>query len=134
MQLGLGPGVRARRSLTTLSVALACGVAVVAGTWGGARDQGDAWTALVEAGDRDGATVASPPAGGGPRLTARQAYLLAFHQAQDAADPEHVLAVADRLDGIGEDALASHVRRAARILLAELGFGHDVAEESTPPP
>jgi hypothetical protein len=133
MRLGLGSGVRARRSVTALSVALACGVAVMAGTWGGARDQDDAWTRLVEAGDWDGAAVDSPLAGGGPRLSARQAYLLAFHQAQDAADPEHVLAVADRLEGIGEGALASHVRRAARILLAELGFGHDAAEEDTPP-
>jgi hypothetical protein len=71
---------------------------------------------------------------GRTQLTARQAYLLAFHEAQDAADPEHVLAVADRLDAIGETALASHVRRAARSLLAGLGVASDPAGEDAPPP
>jgi hypothetical protein len=53
-------------------------------------------------------------------VTARQAYLLAFHEAQDAADLEHVLAVADRLEASGELDLAAHVRRAAGTLLEEI--------------
>jgi hypothetical protein len=114
-------------------MALACGLALAAGVAGPGRDEADPWTALVEAGDRD-AAVGVPPVGGAPRLTARTAYLLAFHRAQDVGDPEHVLAVADRLDGIGETALASHVRGAARILLAELGVGFEPIEEIAPPP
>jgi len=133
MRLGLGSSVRARRWLTALSVALACGVAVAAGTSGGGRDEADAWTALVAVGDRGG-TFDRPSTKGGLRLTARQAYLLAFHRAQDTADPEHVLAVADRLDGIGEAVLASHVRWAARVLLAELGAGDGLDEDPGSPP
>ena len=59
-----------------------------------------------------------PPSAGQP-LTARKAYLLAFHQAQDAGDIEHMLAVADRLDAVGEADLATHVRRAVDTLLDE---------------
>jgi hypothetical protein len=92
----------------------------------------DAWTRLVEAADQSGA-VDLPGDHAGTRLTARQAYLLAFHEAQDAADPEHVLAVADRLDAIGEGALAGHVRRAAGILLVELGARPDADREDAPP-
>lgn len=58
---------------------------------------------------------------GGQPLTARKAHLLAFHQAQDAGDVEHMLAVADRLDAVGEADLATHVRRAADTLLEEIG-------------
>jgi hypothetical protein len=36
-------------------------------------------------------------------------------------DIEHVLAVADRLDAVGERDLAAHVRRAADVLLEETG-------------
>jgi hypothetical protein len=100
---------------------------------GGTRDMADAWTTLVQAVDRGG-PVDLPRGRGATRLTPRQAYLLAFHEAQDAADPEHVLAVADRLDGIGEAALASHVRWAARVLLAELGAGDELDEAPGPPP
>lgn len=75
---------------------------------------------LVRTGDElaAGQLTASP---GGPPLTTRTAYLLAFHEAQDAADVEHVLAVADRLDAVGEPDLAAHVRHAAEALLQELG-------------
>jgi hypothetical protein len=132
MRLGRGSRSWARRWLTALSV-VTCGVAVAAGPWGGARDVADTWTTLVEAADQGGA-VDLPRGRGGPRLTARQAYLLAFHEAQDAADPEHVLAVADRLDAIGEGALASHVRRAAGSLLVELGAKRDAAGEDAPAP
>jgi hypothetical protein len=84
----------------------------------------DPWTALVEAGDEG-----RVPAGLSvtPERAARTAYLLAFHQAQDAGDPEHVLAVADRLDRLGEAALAAHVRRAAAALLETLGYRGAVA-------
>lgn len=133
MRLGLGPRRRARRWLTALSGAVACGAAVAAGTWGGARDVADLWTALVQAADQGGGAVDLPRGRGGTRLTARQAYLLAFHEAQDAADPEHVLTVADRLDAIGEGALASRVRRAARRLLVELGAGPDAGDDVPPP-
>ena len=51
----------------------------------------------------------------------RTAYLLAFHEAQDAGDLEHVLAVADRLDAAGHADLAAHVRRAAEALVEGLG-------------
>ena len=99
--------------------AVACGVAVAAGTSGGARDVADVWTALVEAADRGG-PVDLPRGGTGPPVTARQAYLLAFHEAQDQADVEHVLAVADRLEAAGELDLAAHVRRAAGTLLEDI--------------
>ena len=133
MQLGHGSRRQARRWLTVLSGAVACCVAVWAGTSGGARDVTDAWTELVEAADRGGA-VDLPQGREGTRLTARQAYLLAFHEAQDAADPEHVLTVADRLDAIREGALASHVRRAAESLLMELGAGSDTTGQADPRP
>jgi len=133
MQLGHGSRRRVRRWLLVLSGAVACSVALAAGPSGGARDTADAWTALVEAAARGG-PVDLPRGLGRTHLTARQAYLLAFHEAQDAADPEHALAVADRLDAIDEAALASHVRRAARRLLAELGVGFDPAGEDAPPP
>ena len=133
MRIGFGSRRRALRWLAALSGAAACGAGVAAGTWGGARDAADAWTTLVEAADQGGA-VELPRSRGGTRLTARQAYLLAFHEAQDAADPEHVLAVADRLDAIGGGALASHVRRAARSLLEELGAEPDAVSEDASSP
>jgi hypothetical protein len=79
----------------------------------------EAWTALVRAGDE--AVAGQPTAGrGGHPLTARTAYLLAFHEAQDAEDLEHAFAVADRLHAAREPDLAAHVRRAAEALGAEL--------------
>ncbi len=56
---------------------------------------------LVQTGDELAAGELTATLGGQP-LTAAKAYLLAFHQAQDAGDLEHVLAVADRLDAAGE--------------------------------
>ena len=134
MRLGHGSRRRSRRWLAALSGVMACGAAVAAGPWGGARDVADAWTRLVEAADQGGGAVELPRGHAGTPLTARQAYLLAFHEAQDAADPEHVLAVADRLDAIGEGALAGHVRRAAGVLLVELGARPDADREDAPPP
>ena len=75
---------------------------------------------LVQTGDELAAGELTATLGGQP-LTAGKAYLLAFHQAQDAGDLEHVLAVADRLDAASEPGLATHVRRAADTLLAEAG-------------
>jgi len=51
-----------------------------------------------------------PPAGLAPRTAA----LLAFHEAQDAADVARMLLVAERLARLGEPDLAAHVRHAAR--------------------
>jgi hypothetical protein len=81
----------------------------------------ETWQALVEAGDGLVAGRPASPTLGGHPLTARKAYLLAFHQAQDTGDVEHVLTVADRLDAAGEPELAAHVRQASETLLEELG-------------
>jgi hypothetical protein len=101
---------------TALTVALGLGLS--AGAPRRAGQAAEAWTALVQAGDELAAGRPTATLGGQP-LTARKAYLLAFHQAQDAGDLEHVLAVADRLDIAGEVDLAAHVRRAAEALLEE---------------
>jgi hypothetical protein len=80
------------------------------------EDSRDRWTGFLAAGDRLAAGGA-PPASG---LSARSAYLLAFHEAQDAADVGRMLAAAERLDRIGESALAAHVRRVAGEVAAEV--------------
>jgi hypothetical protein len=116
---------RARGSRCRRRGALAAGLAALAlagavAAWTGRTGPGpDPWTALVDAGERG--TV---PAGlrVAPERAARTAYLLAFHHAQDAGDPEHALAVADRLERLGEAELAAHVRRAAAALLETLGY------------
>src|SRR6185436_19533404 len=72
----------------------------------------EAWTVLVQTGDELAAGQLTASLGGQP-LTPAKAYLLAFHEAQDAGDLEHVLAVADRLDAAGEADLAAHVRHGA---------------------
>ena len=103
--------------VTALTVAVGLGLA--AGT---PRRSGEAekiWRALVKTGDELAAGQLTATMGGQP-LTAAKAYLLAFHQAQDASDVEHVLAVADRLETAGEHDLATHVRRAANTLLEEM--------------
>jgi hypothetical protein len=74
---------------------------------------------LVETGDE--LAVGQLTTLDGQSMTARKAYLLAFHEAQDTGDLEHVLVVADRLEAVGEPELASHVRRAADALLEEMG-------------
>jgi hypothetical protein len=51
-----------------------------------------------------------PPAGLAPRTAA----LLAFHEAQDAADVPRMLLAAERLERLGEPALGAHVRHVAR--------------------
>jgi hypothetical protein len=77
---------------------------------------------MVQTGDELAAGQLTATIDGQP-LTARKAYLLAFHQAQDAGDLEHVLAVADRLEWTGHGDLAVHVRQAARILVDEVETG-----------
>jgi hypothetical protein len=86
---------------------------------GGPRRSGrmeEMWNGMVKTGDALAAGQLTATLGGQP-LTAAKAYLVAFHQAQDASDLEHVLVVADRLDAAGEPDLAIHVRRAANTLL-----------------
>jgi hypothetical protein len=78
------------------------------------------WTALFKTADR--LAIGRPTATlGGRGLSAQQAYLLAFHEALDAGDVEHMLAVAERLDALSEPELAARVRRAADRLLQEVG-------------
>jgi hypothetical protein len=104
----------------TALLTVAIGLTLAAGAARRHAQGAETWQALVEAGDE---LVAGRPATatlGGQPLTARKAYLLAFHRAQDAGDLEHVLAVADRLDAAGEPELAAHVRRATEALLKEL--------------
>ena len=72
----------------------------------------DGWRTLVETGDRLAATGGTVPSVAGP-LTARAAYLLAFHHAQDALDVPRMLEAAGRLDRLGEADLARHVRQVA---------------------
>jgi hypothetical protein len=110
---------RGRRWLPALALALAGCLAVVAAREARAPRRGDAWTALVQAGDALARGARPGVSAPGRPVTPRAAYLLAFHVAQDAGDPEHALAVADRLDALGEPDLATHVRRATERLLAE---------------
>ena len=106
--------------LTPVALVVAIGLVLVGGGLQRGADPPETWTALVGAGDRLAAGHVVATLDGQP-LTARKAYLLAFHEAQDAGDVEHVLAVADRLEGAGETDLAAHVRRAAATLLDEIG-------------
>ncbi len=112
--------VRGHRPRVAIEALLAVGLtlAVAAGLSGrpGANDR---WASLVDAADREASAARAPDPDAARR--ARIRYLLAFHQAQDAADPEHVLAIADRLERGDEPALAAHVRHAARALLRDLG-------------
>ena len=96
------------------------GLTLAGGASRRAGQAAETWTALFGAGDELATGRLTATLGGQP-LTARKAYLLAFHQAQDAGDVEHMLAVADRLDAVGESDLASHVREATAALLEEIG-------------
>lgn len=106
--------------LVTAGLIMAIGLMLAPGASRRHRQAAETWRALVETGDRLAAGQMTATLAGQP-LTARKAYLLAFHQAQDAGDLEHVLAVADRLDSVGEPDLAAHVRQAGGTLLEELG-------------
>lgn len=104
--------------VATLTVAV--GLGCLAATSHPQAEAPEAWTVLVQTGDELAAGEVTATVDGQP-LTAGKAYLLAFHHAQDAGDLEHVLAVADRLEAAGEGDLAAHVRRAAGVLVEELG-------------
>jgi hypothetical protein len=47
-------------------------------------------------------------------LSPRAAYLLAFHEAQDALDVPRMLLAAERLERLGETAIAAHLRLVTR--------------------
>ena len=117
-----GSGFAARRPgwLVVTAFTVAIGLSLAAGAPRGEEQTAEVWTVLVQTGDELAAGQLTASLGGQP-LTAAKAYLLAFHQAQDAGDLEHVLAVADRLDAAREPDLATHVRRAADTLLEEVG-------------
>ncbi len=90
----------------TLVALLSLGVASVA-------PRADEWTALVATGDRLAATGGTVTTEAG-ELSARAAYLLAFHHAQDALDVERMLAAAERLERLGDVALAACLRSIVR--------------------
>ena len=69
----------------------------------------DEWARLIDAGDAL-STGGAPVARDGVLLTARTAYLLAFHHAQDAADASRMLTAVERLEAVGEHDLAHHAR------------------------
>jgi hypothetical protein len=69
----------------------------------------DEWARLMAAGDAL-AAGGEPFVGGPPGLTARAAYLLAFHHAQDAAAVDRMRAAADRLERLGDRPLAAWAR------------------------
>jgi hypothetical protein len=119
--------VRGKGWIAIAALALTVGLALSARPARREDRAGEVWTVLVETGDQLRAGRLTATLAGQP-LTAGKAYLLAFHEAQDAGDLEHVLAVADRLDAAGEAELAAHVRRAADSLLDE------TAGEGPPPP
>jgi hypothetical protein len=85
----------------------------------------DRWRTLVETGDRLAATGGTARTETGA-LTARAAYLLAFHHAQDALDVPRMLEAAGRLDRLGEVDLARHVRQVA----AEVARGERAPDPS----
>jgi hypothetical protein len=111
---------RRRRWPVALAAAVMVTLGVAAGAPRGAVGKPEVWTILVQTGDEVAAGGRRATLAGQP-LTTRKAYLLAFHEAQDAGDLEHVLAVADRLDAVDEPDLAAHVRHAAAVLLGEIG-------------
>src|SRR5215471_13741524 len=76
-------------------LAATIGLGLAAGTSHRGEGAAEVWTVLVQTGDELAAGQLTTTLPGQP-LTARKAYLLAFHQAQDVGDLEHVLFVADR--------------------------------------
>lgn len=75
----------------------------------GSQRTRDRWSELIELGDT---AAAGRAAAGSP--APRAAYLLAFHEAQDALDVHRMLVAAARLERLGEADLARHARRVAR--------------------
>ena len=117
---GAAPRVRRKAWFVVTALAAVIGLGLAAGTTRRDSRAEEVWTVLVDTGDELAAGQLTATLAGQP-LTARKAYLLAFHQAQDAGDLEHMLFVAGRLEAVGEPELAAHVRRAADALREELG-------------
>jgi hypothetical protein len=69
----------------------------------------DRWRALIEVGDAAASGQVVPDG-----LSARAAYLLAFHEAQDALDVPRMLLAAERLERLGETAIAAHLKIVTR--------------------
>ncbi len=105
-------GLRAGFMAVTLVTLLSLGVATVA-------PRADEWAALVATGDRLAGTGGTVTTEAG-ELSARAAYLLAFHHAQDALDVPRMLRAAERLERLGEADLARHARHVAREVAAEV--------------
>lgn len=110
--------IRCPEWLVTLALTVAIALVLAAGASRRTGGPAETWATLLGTGDELALGRLTATLGGQP-LTARKAYLLAFHEAQDAGDVEHMLAVADRLDAVGEADLAAHVRRAVDALLDE---------------
>ena len=69
----------------------------------------DRWRALIEMGDAAASGQVVPDG-----LSPRAAYLLAFHEAQDALDVDRMLVAAERLERLGETAVAAHLKLVTR--------------------
>lgn len=95
--------------LRALLVLLVAAVLLCAAALGADRLRPDDWQRLIRIGDvlAAGGRPADPKAAG---LSARAAYLLAFHHAQDATDIARMRVAADRLERLGEAALARELR------------------------
>jgi hypothetical protein len=110
---------RRRRTVTIVALILLTGALAAAALGGRGQPAEDDWTRLVRTGDTLARVGGRMDAGsrGVAGLTARTAYLLAFHAAQDAMRADRMEVVAQRLDALGERDLARHVRRASSALL-----------------
>lgn len=95
--------------LRALAVVLVAAALLGTAALGADRLRPDDWQRLIRIGDvlAAGGRPADPEAAG---LSARAAYLLAFHHAQDAADIARMRVAGDRLEGLGEVALARELR------------------------
>jgi hypothetical protein len=105
--------------IVTATLILAIGLTLAVGASRRNEGAADTWQIMVATGDEIASGQLTATLAGQP-LTARKAYLLAFHEAQDAGDLEHILAVADRLEWAGDRDLAAHIRQAARALTGEV--------------
>lgn len=115
--IGAGPATESRGQPVPLATALRRAAAGLMGPAGPVsrfrqRMGPDEWVRLIDAGDAL-STGGAPVARDGVLLTARTAYLLAFHHAQDVADASRMLTAAERLEAVGEHDLAHHARARA---------------------
>lgn len=126
---------RSRRVRARLLATAAAGL-VLASLWlaGSAPSRTaprEEWAWLVEAGDTLAATRRTVLLDG-TALTARSAYLLAFHHAQDRGDVGRMLVAAARLEEVGEPALARHARQVAAAVAAD-GIARSAAPSGARP-